>query len=699
MLSTGVLGGLRAGVRRFVCLLACCWAVLALCRAQSSFGQQPSAPPPESAGSFSAADIGTGMRPISGLWQFHLGDDPAWAQPSYDDHTWEQLPADEPWGDAGHPGYAGFAWYRRQITLNPTDKTPLALLLPPLGSVAEVYWNGVKVGGVGTPPPMPHWRFIANQEPVAVPLPRTPGARSGELAVRLWQHRLHSIDEISNSGGFQEAPRLGYGPLIGRMPGQWWDHRLRIRAVPYIVLLLSFFMGIAAFILWVRSRSQWLLLTVAAYVLCYAAQALSALPLDYMTTTFMIETTGFMRETAGLFLILLLADLPQRAGIRGARFWWRASILLSALTFLESLTDLLLVLLVNSSHTQVFQILDTYGQVFSDAYAVFVPVLVVACLILSRLTLPRLLFLCAIGVEVLMGDLSGLSGQSSSRWGWLFALLHRPVLQIYGSNLTVFTLDRLLVLLAIVYAVSDQIGRQVARQRFVDAEMKAAQEIQQVLVPAAEQRQAPGYAVASVYRPASEVGGDFFQIIPLGRDGTHSDGTLIVAGDVSGKGLRAAMTVSLVVGTLRTLAEYDPSPAAVLAGLNRRLIGRTQGGFVTCCAVRIAAHGHATMANAGHCQPYLDGHEVDLPAGLPLGLVEDATYDEIAVDVPHGQQLTLLSDGVVEARNHHGELYGFDRLNQLMKQRPTAEHVADTAVTFGQDDDITVLTVTRLATA
>lgn len=82
---------------------------------------------------------------------------------------------------------------------------------------------------------------------------------------------------------------------------------------------------------------------------------------------------------------------------------------------------------------------------------------------------------------------------------------------------------------------------------------------------------------------------------------------MIVAGDVSGKGLRASMTVSLVVGALRTLAEYDSSPAAVLAGLNRRLLGRTQGGFFACCAVLIDAHGRVTMANAGHCQPYLDG--------------------------------------------------------------------------------------------
>ena len=689
----GVSGGLGAGVRRFVCLLLFCWAALALGGAHSAFGQQPSAAPPESAGPFSAAGIGTGTRPISGLWQFHLGDDPAWAQPGFDDHTWEQLPADQPWGDAGHPGYWGFAWYRRQIALDPNDNKPLALLLPPLGSIAEVYWNGVKVGGIGTAPPHAVWP--ENPEPVAVPLPLKTGARSGELAIRLWERRLSSSDE-PDAGGLQAAPLLGYAPLIGKMPGQWWEHLLRARAAAYACHLLVFFVAVAALVLWTRSRSQWVLLAVGIYCLNPIAVLFQTLPLSFLSGVAGYQMAASPAEVGSLFLILLLADLPRRAGVRGAQFWWRACILFSLIDLSDGLANLGA---AAWSSPHLFKFCDVYSSWAAFLSTFFVPVLVLACLLLSKLTLPRFLFLSAVGVGELLRFLSSVIASGPTKVGWLSALMQRPVLRIYGSNVSIFTLDRLLILLAIVYAVSDQIGRQVARQRFVDTEMKAAQEIQQVLVPAAAERQAPGYAVSSVYRPASEVGGDFFQIIPLGGDGTHSDGTLIVAGDVSGKGLRAAMTVSLVVGALRTLAEYDPNPAAVLAGLNRRLLGRTQGGFVTCCAVRIDAAGRATMANAGHCQPYLDGHEVELPNGLPLGIVEDVSYDEIAVDVSHGQQLTLLSDGVVEARNHHGELYGFDRLNLLMQQRPSAEHVADTAVTFGQDDDITVLTVTRLATA
>ncbi len=691
MLSKAALRVRQPGARGPVlCFLLCfLWGLAYPAAAQPNTG--PAVPAsPGTGGPFSAAGIGTGTRPISGLWQFHLGDDPAWAQPGFDDHAWEQLPADQPWGDVGYPGYAGFAWYRRQITLDPVDKTPLALLLPLLGSVAEVYWNGVKVGGIGTPPPHAQWPH--NPEPVAVPLPPTPGARSGELAIRLWEHRLSSNDE-PDAGGFQAAPLLGYAPLIGKMPGQWWEHLLRARAAAYACHLLVFFVAVAALVLWTRSRSQWVLLAVGLYCLNPISVLFYNLPLSFLSGTAGYIVGLCLSEVGSIFLILLLADLPRRAGVRGAQFWWKACIIISLIDLSSWLANV-----AAWSFPLLFHFGDVYSNWTGYVYSFFVPVLLLACFLLSELTLPRFLFLSAVGVDELLHVLSNIITSGPTKVGWLSALMQRPVLRIYGSTLSIFTVDRLLVLLAIVYAVSDQIGRQVARQRFVDAEMKAAQEIQQVLVPAAAERQAPGYAVSSVYRPASEVGGDFFQIIPLPqKDGTLA--TLVVAGDVSGKGLRAAMTVSLVVGTLRTLAEYDPTPAAVLAGLNRRLLGRTQGGFVTCCAVRVDAHGRATMANAGHCQPYLDGHEVDLPNGLPLGLVEGAEYEELAVDVSHGQQLTLLSDGVVEARNHHGELYGFDRLNQLMQQRPTAEHVADTAVGFGQDDDITVLTVTRLATA
>jgi len=657
-----------------------------------AFGQQPGARATESSGAFSAAGIGTGTRPIDGLWQFHLGDDMAWAQPGFDDRGWERLPADQPWGDAGHPKYTGFVWYRRQIALDPTDKKPLGLLLPPLNSVAEVYWNGVKVGGIGTMPPHAHWYW--NPQPAAVPLPSSPGASSATLAIRLWERPVVSNDG-PDDGGFQAAPLIGYGPLIEQMREHWVEHRLRSRALSEAALLLVFFVSIPVLILWLRSRSQWVLFCVGEYFLMYALYHWYTQLLSTSWVAGLVVYGWVASQTSVLiFLVLLLADLPQRPGLRGARFWWGAGIGVSLLFLLASIGNNVEAMILLSPYPRLFHFLDIFTEILGNIGSLFLLVLIVACFFLSRLNLPRLLFFLALALDLALGNIAYLSDQSMNRLSWLFAVLQRPLLRIDGSNLSVFLGAKLLLLLAIVYALWDRLTQQAARQRFVDAELKAAQEIQQVMVPAAVEREAPGYAVHSVYRPASEVGGDFFQIIPL-----EGDETLIVAGDVSGKGLRAAMTVSLVVGTLRTLAEHDPSPAAILAGLNRRLIGRTQGGFVTCCAVRIDSSGHTAMANAGHCQPYVDGLEIALPSGLPLGIIADVEYEEMAVDVSHGQQLTLLSDGVVEARNPHGELYGFDRLHALMQQRPSAEHVADTAVSFGQEDDITVLTVTRLAAA
>ena len=187
--------------------------------------------------------------------------------------------------------------------------------------------------------------------------------------------------------------------------------------------------------------------------------------------------------------------------------------------------------------------------------------------------------------------------------------------------------------------------------------------------------------------PASEVGGDFFQIVAA-----PSGGVLAVIGDVSGKGMPAAMTVSLLVGTFRTLAHYTQSPSEILRAMNQRMIGRNNGGFTTCLALRIDEDGTLTAANAGHLAPYLDGRELALESGLPLGLAANSNYAESTTSLPPGVKLTLLTDGVVEARNQAGELFGFDRTRDLSAQ--SAESIAQAAQAHGQEDDITVLTLT-----
>ena len=103
------------------------------------------------------------------------------------------------------------------------------------------------------------------------------------------------------------------------------------------------------------------------------------------------------------------------------------------------------------------------------------------------------------------------------------------------------------------------------------------------------------------------------------------------------------------------------------------------------------------VANAGHLAPYLGGQEIAVENGLPLGITAETDYPEVSIQLPVGAQLTLYTDGVVEARARSGELFGFERAAALSTQ--PAEVIAQTAQSFGQDDDITVLTVTLEASA
>jgi serine phosphatase RsbU (regulator of sigma subunit) len=125
--------------------------------------------------------------------------------------------------------------------------------------------------------------------------------------------------------------------------------------------------------------------------------------------------------------------------------------------------------------------------------------------------------------------------------------------------------------------------------------------------------------------------------------------------------------------------------------MNRRMLSRSQGGFTTCIVLRIEPQGTVIVANAGHLAPYLAGQEIAVENGLPLGISAEAEYPEVSIQLPAGTQLTLYTDGVVEARARSGELFGFDRAAALSMQ--PAEVIAQTAQSFGQDDDITVLTL------
>jgi len=228
----------------------------------------------------------------------------------------------------------------------------------------------------------------------------------------------------------------------------------------------------------------------------------------------------------------------------------------------------------------------------------------------------------------------------------------------------------------------------VERAQFA-GEMASAREIQQYLIPE-HLPETPGLAVESAYHPSREVGGDFFQVLPDARDGS----TLIVVGDVAGKGLRAGMLAALIVGAIRTAFKFTNKPGEILALLNERLQGR---GLVTCMALRIDRDGSAELANAGHLPPYINGKEMAVEGTLPLGALPGIAFRTMRFELAAGEAMLLVSDGVVEARNAAGELFGFERTREISGQ--SAERIAEAAQQFGQEDDITVLTLSLVPVA
>jgi serine phosphatase RsbU (regulator of sigma subunit) len=133
---------------------------------------------------------------------------------------------------------------------------------------------------------------------------------------------------------------------------------------------------------------------------------------------------------------------------------------------------------------------------------------------------------------------------------------------------------------------------------------------------------------------------------------------------------------------------------AVLGELNQRLMGRGDA-TATCLAMRIDAGGAVKLANAGHMTPYLNGEPVEMEGALPLGVIEGAKSSVMRFALKSHDRLLLLSDGIVEATDVDGQLFGFERIHAMLGSSASAVEVADAAEKFGQEDDISIISITR----
>ncbi|MHB1958289.1 MAG: PP2C family protein-serine/threonine phosphatase [Acidobacteriaceae bacterium] len=648
---------------------------------------------PAAAGSAAAASappssaipvkLGESAVELTGPWKFHIGDDPAWAQPDVDDTGWDAVDLKSPdgedipgWTARGYPGHSGYAWYR--LTLNVQDAAhPLALKMPDsVDDAYQVYVNGQQIGEFGKFTPRRVTAYIA--QPRAFALPR--GLRNGRvtIAIRTWMDSATPFNS-PDAGGLHGPPVLGYASEILSQVRLDWDdiaHGIGSGFLEMLILTMALIMALALFWLDRQEKAYLWLATV-----CMAT-------LLGESVVMLVNFTTWIGQTATVILAdVVIAPLRIALWVLFWASWFRLG-RMKRLQF--AVWGLMLLLAAGTLMLRP----PLYGQQVPVRAATYLmPLLLIVKLGFAAL-------LCAVAyfgfkrrkAEGGMAAAAVLLAAIANYQRELRLIHIQAAWSIFGFTVWLGSVSTTLSLLIITVML---LRRFVYTQRMQEQwklEIQQAKQIQQVLIPE-DLPHVPGLTIESEYRPAREVGGDFFQILPHATDGS----VLIVAGDVTGKGLQAGMLVALIVGAIRNQVAVDADPLGMLQSLNRTLCGRGRN-FATCLALRIQADGSVKLANAGHLPPYLNGHELPMEGALPLGMIPDADFSVLPFHLTPGDRLMLMSDGIAEAQDEQGQLFGFERIQELLKAPITAAEVASAAQNFGQQDDISVLAITRTAT-
>jgi hypothetical protein len=647
--------------------------------------------------------LGQAVYPLYGPWKFTVGDsplDPAtqkplWAEPGFDDSRWEtadltpQEGSIDPvsglsgyvpgWTAKGHPGYWGYAWYRLRISVDGTTQGGLALSGPNIVDDAfQAFFNGTLVGSFGNfsrPHPV-----LYSTQPTFFELP--PGAigngRTEVVAFRLWMAPSTLLDQ-PDAGGFHTAPLIGQKDMVSAGYQVRWLELIRTYATDPIFAALYLLLALLAFSLSIYDRSDKVYYWIATVYLISAAEEILVAFSGMSQTISSPVWYGF----EGALLVPLVNGL-------WIMVWWVWFRLKRPAWLPRAIVVQTLLYMVGNLLGGEF----IFGLVSHPVATAFH-----LLSLLARLTFAILLIV----VVVLGGRLQGREGWVAlpavallgvSKFASELGLLHIRLSWFpFGVGVGLGTAASLLLIVALFFLLLRRMLISLQLQREQALDIKQAAGVQQLILPQAHAVYA-GVTVESEYRPSRQVGGDFFQVIPNQFD----QSLLLVAGDVAGKGLQAGMLVALIVGAIRTAVEGSTDPLFVLETLNRQLVGR-HSALATCLALSIAADGSVTLANAGHIPPYLNGAPVAMEGALPLGMIDGADFSVMRFPLIAGDTLVVMSDGVPEATNEKGELFGFDRIAQLLAGKLTISALAEAAQQHGQNDDISLVALTRTATA
>jgi hypothetical protein len=639
-------------------------------------GAQTSAPLADSAGSQNAVMSGShehlvvpsavhGILKLDHAWHFHTGDDPSWANPNFDDSSWQKIDLQTPLIEQGIESYTGYGWYRlrlQPVPLPDSGVLDLSLFVVPFSvGQMQVFINGVPMarteGMADTATPTMYQSL-----PFTLPITHAAADGSIEIAIRTWAdvsitHGLVDRVHLGDAATMQETLELAYSRRWGKNAIAGLLASLLFLCVAGLALTLY---------LAQRNHSEYLWLALLCLSVTIRGLGETAWGLAWVPAWIF----DIFRPWASWFFVITILEFVLRFTASTYRKTVRA----------VQIGELLLPIVWMVHLGLAYEYLSLASQFVVCGLVV---VMLFGAWRKGRLEAGVMLlpFFFAAGVDTFDTLIKFLA----TRMTIPSSLVPRRY-QIGPIEYSLSTVAYLIFLGSLIAVILYRFVHVSQDEQRSAAEIEAARSVQALLIPTTLPSN-KSFSLDSAYLPINGVGGDFFQALPL-QDGSM----LIVVGDVSGKGLQAAMNASSLVGALRNELSHDP--ATILSHLNQVMLGASTGptaSFATCLCARVYANGKMTIANAGHLSPYRDGREMELAPDLPLGVVPHMHYEQADFHLKPGDRLIFLSDGVVEAQSPKGELFGFERTQQVSHE--PARFIAQTAQKFGQTDDITVVSL------
>lgn len=252
--------------------------------------------------------LGSATAALNGDWEFRPGDNQNWSSPNIDDSDWERLRVGRPWGDQGHYGYTGFAWYRRHLEFEENVGSPVdvELYIPHVRCAYQVYWNGNLIGHFGDIPAKPFFRFAL---PNAIGLGHP---RSRVLAIRAWTAPLDSASS-GDDRGMTATPIVGTAEAIREMESANRHKQAKQSLVGFIQMLILIEVVLIAFFAWVRNRDQHLLFWTVLFLGSSILTLLTA-PLDIPWLLQNPDAYPMARTLHRRHLVVVLAVVSSRFG-------------------------------------------------------------------------------------------------------------------------------------------------------------------------------------------------------------------------------------------------------------------------------------------------------------------------------------------------------------------------------------------------